>query len=69
MYWLLEIRNLSKPQVLECCEMAVEYEQVKDCVDCLYEDKSILLEDLADAKKRAKEKFGIELKYEISKTE
>ncbi|MBD5323895.1 MAG: hypothetical protein HDS02_03555 [Bacteroides sp.] len=49
--------------------MAIEYEQVKDCVDCWYEDKSILLEDLADAKKRAKEKFGIELKYKISKTE
>lgn len=69
MYWLLEIHNLSKPQVLECCEMAMEYEQVKDCVDCWYETKSILLEDLADAKKRAKEKFGIDLQYEISKTQ
>lgn len=68
MYWLLNIHNLSKLQVLECCEMAVEYEQTKDCVCCWYEHKAILLEDLTDAKKRAKEKFGIELKYEISKT-
>lgn len=29
MYWLLEIQNLSKAQVLECCEMAVEYKQEK----------------------------------------
>lgn len=68
MYWLLEIQNLSKAQVLECCEMAVEYKQEKGGVCCWYELKSILLEDLADAKKQAKQKYGIELKFKISKS-
>lgn len=67
MYWLLEIQNLSKDQVFECCEMAVEYKQESGCVCCWYELKSILLEDLADAKKRAKQKYGVELKFKISK--
>lgn len=67
MYWKLEIQNLSKNQVLECFEAAVEYKQVKDVVCCWYELKSILQEDLTYAKKRAKIKFGIELKYKISK--
>lgn len=39
MYWLLEIQNLSKAQVLECCEMAVEYKQEKGGVCCWYELK------------------------------
>lgn len=67
-YWILDIQNLSKEQVLECCEMALEYKQVKGVIRCWYELKSILTEDLTDAKKRAKEKFGIELKYKISKS-
>lgn len=68
MFWLLEIQNLSKVQVFECCEMAMQYEQVKSCVCCWYEHKETLLEDLAGAKKRAKQKYGIELKFKISKS-
>ncbi len=68
MWWVLEIKNLSKSQVLECCEMAVEYTQEKDRVCCFYELKSILMEDLLDAERRAKEKFNVELEWEISKT-
>ncbi len=67
-YWFLEIQNLSKVQVMECCFMAIQYEQLKDCVCCWYELKSAMLEDLSTVKERAKSLYNIDLQYKIYKS-
>ncbi len=48
--------------------MAIQYEQLKDCVCCWYELKSVMLEDLSTAKERAKSLYNIDLQYKIYKS-